>query len=416
MKFRSLIIKNIFRNKARSFLAVIGIAIGVAAVVGLGLVTDNLSASTQNALTAGAADFSVVNGTSSGNSEPKSSGQGRVFISNGGQQFGGMIQFINQTKVAEIQQIPGVSNAAGVLRTMTSLNNSDSNTTDESAPTTSESASGSEVVTKGNFASLIGIDGKDISMNNMVITNGSVFSGENEVIVGKTEAQSLNKTVGDTISLYNQTFKIVGIYETGNFMDDRGIAMSLDKLQNLTGNTEKVSLILVKASNGTNANDLAKTIGQKYSNELTTSTSLSGLKRMNNGLDIINSGSWAVSLLAILVGGIIVIVTMMKAVSERTREIGVLRAIGWTKQRIVTMVLGESLLLSLIAIVVGLVIGIGIVEVISATHILRGVMPAFSVFLLLKGIGVALFLGIIGGIYPAYRASRLAPTEALRYE
>jgi putative ABC transport system permease protein len=57
MKFRNLIIKNIFRNKSRSLLAVFGIAIGVAAVVGLGLVTDNLSASTQKALTAGAADF-----------------------------------------------------------------------------------------------------------------------------------------------------------------------------------------------------------------------------------------------------------------------------------------------------------------------------------------------------------------------
>ncbi len=175
-------------------------------------------------------------------------------------------------------------------------------------------------------------------------------------------------------------------------------------------------MILVKASNGTNTNDLATTIGQKYSNELTTSTSLSGMNRMNHGLDIINSGSLAVSLLAILVGGIVVIVTMMKAVTGRTREIGVLRAIGWTKQRVMVMIPGESLILSLIAILVGLAIGIGLVEIISIAHILRGVMPAFSVLLILKGIGVALFLGLIGGIYPAYRASILAPTEALRYE
>ena len=140
------------------------------------------------------------------------------------------------------------------------------------------------------------------------------------------------------------------------------------------------------------------------------------MDRMNNGLDVINSGSWAVSLLAVLVGGIVVVVTMMKAVSERTREIGVLRAIGWTKQRIMTMILGESLVLSVIAIVVGLVVGIGVVEIISATHLMRGIEPAFSAYLLLKGIGVALFLGLVGGIYPAYRASKLAPTEALRYE
>jgi putative ABC transport system permease protein len=401
MKFRNLIVKNIFRNKSRSFLAVIGIAIGVAAVVGLGLITDDLSASTQQALTAGAADFSVVSGTTGGNGGPGGGGPG-------GQQT------FNQSKVAEIQQISGVESAVGVLRTMTDLDN----TTSSSNSTTSSSTG--DPGSRGNFGSmttLIGIDSSDISMDDLVVTNGSVYSdGKNEVVIGQMTARNLNKSVGDSISISNTTFKIVGIYETSNFMDNSGIVMSLSKLQNLTGSTDEVSLVLVKASDSSNANSLADTIEQKYSNELSTSTSLSGMERMNQGLDVISSGSWAVSLLAILVGGIIVIVTMTKAVTERTREIGVLRAIGWTKQRVMVMILGESLLLSIIAIVIGLVIGIGLVELISTTQLLRGITPAFSALLILKGIGVALFLGIIGGIYPAYRASRLAPTEALRYE
>ena len=192
--------------------------------------------------------------------------------------------------------------------------------------------------------------------------------------------------------------------------------MSLDKLQNLTNNTGKVSLILVKASNGTNSGKLATAIQEQYPDELTTSTSLSGMDRMNQGLDVINTAVWAISLVAILVGGIIVVITMLKAVSERTREIGVLRAIGWTRQRIIKMIIGESILLSLIAIVVGLIAGIGIVEILGSTGMIPGLMPSFSVSLFVKGIGVALLLGIIGGIYPAYRASRLEPTEALRYE
>ena len=400
MKFSNLILKNIFRNKSRSILVVIGIAIGVAAVVGLGLVTDNLSESTQNALTAGAADFSVINGTNTGNNGGSGSGGG----------FGNE-QFVNQTSVGEIQQISGVGSAVGVLRTMTNLNNTNS--------TSSTSNSGSGSGFGGNFrsmTSIIGIDSSSLSMDNIAITNGTVFSNSNQVIIGQTAAQSLNKTVGDTIIISNQTFKVVGIYETGNFMDDRGIVMSLSELQNLTGNTGQVSLILVKATNGTNANTLATTIQQKYPNELSTSTSLSGNNRMNNGLQVISSGAWAVSLLAIIIGGIVVIVTMMKAVSERTREIGVLRAIGWSQKRILTMIISESLVLSLIAIVVGLAIAVGIVELITTTHLLRGIVPSFSALLLLKGIGVALLLGIIGGIYPAYRASRLSPTEALRYE
>lgn len=110
------------------------------------------------------------------------------------------------------------------------------------------------------------------------------------------------------------------------------------------------------------------------------------------------------------------VITMLKAVSERTREIGVLRAIGWTRQRIIKMIIGESILLSLIGIVVGLIVKIGIVEILGSTGMIPGLMPSFSVSLFVKGIGVALLLGIIGGIYPAYRASRLEPTEALRYD
>ncbi len=397
MKFRNLILKNIFRNKARSFLAVIGIAIGVAAVVGLGLVTDDLAASTQSALTAGAADFSVINGTNTGN---RGGGMGGGF---------GNQQMVNQTAIAELQKIAGVQSAVGVLRTMTDLSNS----------TTSSSSSSSGSSYGGNFrsfTSLIGINGSDISMDDLAITNGTVYTGNNQVIIGQSAAQQMDKTVGDSITISNQTFKIVGIYESGDFMDNRGIVMPLGELQNLTNNTGQVSLILVKAANGTDASTLSTTIQQNYPNELTTTTSLSGNNRMNNGIDVISSGAWAVSLLAILIGGIVVIVTMMKAVSERTREIGVLRAIGWKQKRILAMIMGESLVLSLIAVVVGLIVAVGVVELIISTHMIHGLQPAFSAGLLLEGIGVALFLGIIGGIYPAYRASRLSPMEALRYE
>ena len=395
MKFRSLILKNIFRNKSRSILAVIGIAIGVAAVVGLGLITDDLTESAQNALTAGAADFSVINSTNS----PEGSGGPGGFGNN---------QLINQSVIAQIQQTTGVGSAVGVLRTSTNLGNNTTSTSNSSS-----NGFGSDFRSMTN---IIGIDSSDLSMDNIAITNGTTFSNANEVIIGKTAAERLNKTIGNTITISNKTFTVTGIYETGNFMDDGGIVMSLPSLQNLTGDTGQVSLILVKASNGTDASTLSNTIQQQYPNDLSTSTSLSGNNRMNNGLQVISSGAWAVSLLAILIGGIIVIVTMMKAVSERTREIGVLRAIGWTQRRILSMIIGEALVLSLIAIVVGLLLAVGIIELITLTHLLRGINPSFSAWLILKGIGVALFLGIIGGIYPAYRASRLSPTEALRYE
>jgi putative ABC transport system permease protein len=410
MKFRSLIIKNIFRNKTRSLLAILGIAIGVATILGLGLVTNGLAASTQQALTADAADFTVIAGTTGGGG---SSGGASGGGSPGGQQL------INQTKVSEIQQITGVETAAGVLRTNVNLNDTNSSTTSTSTTSTSGSSNSNAGQGQGNFQmmySVIGIDSSNLGLDDIVITNGTAFSNDNQVILGDMAAQSLNKTVGDTITLSNQTFTITGIYETGNFQDDRGIVMSLGKLQNLTGNTDQVSLILVKAANGTSSSTLADTIESKYPNELSTSTSLSGMERMNNGLEIIESGAWAVTLLALLIGGIVVVVTMVKSVVERTREIGVLKAVGWTNKRILAMIIGESVVLSLLAAVVGIIVGVGVVEIISSANLIMGVEPAFSVGLFLEALAVAIFLGIVGGIYPAYRASRLSPTEALRYE
>jgi putative ABC transport system permease protein len=415
MKFRSLIIKNIFRNKTRSLLAILGIAIGVATILGLGLVTNGLAASTQQALTADAADFTVIAGTSGGGGGPDGASGGGAPGGQEGQQL------INQTKVSEIQQISGVGTAAGVLRTNVDLNDtSSSNSTNSTSTTgTTGSSNGNTGQGQGNFRmmySVIGIDNSNLGLDDIVITNGTAFSNDNQVIIGEMAAKSLNKTVGDTITLSNQTFTIVGTYETGNFQDDRGIVMSLGKLQSLTGNTDQVSLILVKAANGTSATSLADTIESKYPNELSTSTSLSGMERMNNGLEIIESGAWAVTLLALLIGGIVVVVTMVKSVVERTREIGVLKAVGWTNKRILTMIIGESVVLSLLAAVVGIIVGVGVVEIISSAHLIMGVQPAFSAGLFLEALAVAIFLGIVGGIYPAYRASRLSPTEALRYE
>ncbi|WP_321422543.1 ABC transporter permease [uncultured Methanobacterium sp.] len=413
MKFRSLIIKNIFRNKTRSLLAILGIAIGVATILGLGLVTNGLAASTQQALTADAADFTVIAGTSGGGGGPDGASGGGAPGGQGGQQL------INQTKVSEIQQISGVGTAAGVLRTNVDLNDTNSSTNSTSTTSTSGSSNGNTGPGQGNFRmmySVIGIDSSNLGLDDIVITNGTAFSNGNQVIIGEMAAKNLNKTVGDTITLSNQTFTITGIYETGNFQDDRGIVMSLGKLQSLTGNTDQVSLILVKATNGTSSSTLADTIESKYPNELSTSTSLSGMERMNNGLEIIESGSWAVTLLALLIGGIVVVVTMVKSVVERTREIGVLKAVGWTNKRILTMIIGESVVLSLMAAVVGIIIGVGVVEIISSSHLIMGVEPAFSAGLFLEALAVAIFLGIVGGIYPAYRASRLSPTEALRYE
>jgi len=139
---------------------------------------------------------------------------------------------------------------------------------------------------------------------------------------------------------------------------------------------------------------------------------------MNSALGSIDSASWAISILAIVIGGVGVINTMIMTVFERTREIGVLKAVGWRNSRILGMILGESIVLTLIAAVVGIVVGIVGVEVLLSFTPTFGelIKPVLTLDTLLRAFGVAFLVGVIGGLYPAYRASRLAPTEALRYE
>lgn len=392
MKYRNLILKNIFRNKSRSVLAIFGIAIGIAAVVGLGLVTDGLTTSTQKALTAGAADLTVVSVNSMG--AGGAGGQGP-----GGDQSSATLSTnsststgtINETMVDNILDIGGVKDATGVLETRFTV-------------------SGSQMP-----LTVMGMDGSKISLADAVITNGSTYSSANEVIIGTTAAKTMNKTIGDTITLSNETFKVVGIYQTGDVMEDGGVFMSLSALQSLTNSTGTVSSIMVKADNSNNTDSLTKTIESTYSN-LTTTDSMASMGRMNNGLSVIETGSWAVSLLAVLISAVIVVLTMVKSVVERTREIGVLKAVGWTSKRVLLMIIGESIVLAVLASILGVGFGIVFAEILSASNFLPGIQLAFSAGLFLKAIGVAAVLGILGGLYPAYRASRLSPTEALRYE
>lgn len=221
--------------------------------------------------------------------------------------------------------------------------------------------------------------------------------------------------MGDSINLFGESFTITGIFETGNIMYDGAAFTSLDTLQNITKSQGEVSTIYVQVYDDTNLTELSQSIEATYPNELTASSASALSDRINEGLGIIDSATWAISLLAIFIGGVGVVNTMIMSIYERTREIGVLKAVGWRSRRILGMIMGESIVLTLIAAVVGTVLGILAAE--AGLSLLSGkISPAYSLDVFVRGFLVAILVGVLGGIYPAYRASRLPPTEALRYE
>lgn len=380
MSFLKLMVKNPFRNKTRAILAIIGISIGIATIVALGMVTSGLQNSTQATLKAGSAEVTVTK-----------IGSG-TFGSTGGT--------MDENLVTDLKNITGVKDTAGVLRVTVNISTS------------------SNVGTMGGF-SVYGIDSNKLSLVGITSINGTIFSNgsSNEIILGKTASENLNKTIGSTIDIYGSEFKVTGIYETGNFMLDMGSFVPLSTLQNLTSNVDKVSMIEVKVNENVNSTEVSQAILNTYPNDLSATTAADQASRINESLGMIDTASWAISLLAIIIGGVGVINTMIMSVFERTREIGVLKAVGWKDRRILGMILGESIILTLVAAVVGVILGIVAVEIILNFLITSQSFHAvLTIDTLIKAFLVAFLVGILGGLYPAYRASRLAPTEALRYE
>lgn len=386
MSFLSLVVKNPFRNKTRSSLAIVGIAIGIMVIVALGMVTGGLKNSTQSTLKAGAAEITVIQ-------------TGSNSFGSGGS--------LNQSLAGDLLNINGVKDTTGILRT--------SNTSTSGVSTNASPGGGF-----GEGVSITGIDPSKLSLMGIDSVNGTAFTNDStdQVIIGKTAAEHLNQTVGDTVNLYGKDFKITGTFESGNFITDAGILMPLSTLQNLTSNEDKVSNILVKVTDNANVTTVSKTIEDTYPNELSTTTAEAAAGRINQGLSFIDTASWAISLLAIFIGAVGVVNTMIMSVYERTREIGVLKAVGWKDRRILGMILGESIVLTLIAFVVGTLIAVVGVEILlTVVPSVGGIIkPSFAPDIFLRAFVVAFLVGVLGGLYPAYRASRLSPTEALRYE
>jgi putative ABC transport system permease protein len=125
----------------------------------------------------------------------------------------------------------------------------------------------------------------------------------------------------------------------------------------------------------------------------------------------------SISLLALLVGGVGVLNTMLMSVFERTREIGVLRALGWRRRRILGLILREAIVLGLLGGLVGIAVAFGFTGLIMSIPSYGEMFnPNWTAVIFARAIFVALSLGVLGGLYPAFRATRMQPVEALRYE
>jgi putative ABC transport system permease protein len=208
---------------------------------------------------------------------------------------------------------------------------------------------------------------------------------------------------------------VVGIFDGNAWVENGAIVLALPVFQRITGNEGKINAIDVRVTPSTSVKDVERLCAQ-------IDKLIPECRAMVAGEHISNSQayrmaqamSWGTSLLAVLVGVLGVMNTMLMTVFERTQEICVLLALGWKRGRIIRMVLWESALLGLAGGVAGVLIGAVGVRILGTTPAIRGLLePDLSIGLLLVSVAIAVAVGLISGLYPAWRSSRLTPSQAL---
>jgi ABC-type antimicrobial peptide transport system permease subunit len=244
---------------------------------------------------------------------------------------------------------------------------------------------------------------------------GLTSRSRREIIIGKMASEVLDRGVGDSIKMYDSAYRIVGIYETGQALEEGGGVVTLGDAQAMLKRPHQVNVLQVQLKELADADKTQERIERRFPD---LSVTKSGDQATQESLmEIISAFAWGISILAVLIGGVGMMNTVLMSIFERTREIGLLRALGWRKGRVLRMILAESVGLSLMGGVVGSVLGIGIVVLFGKIPATAGLMQGeFSLSLFIQAFMVALGLGAIGGLYPAWRASQLDPLLAMQYD
>lgn len=236
------------------------------------------------------------------------------------------------------------------------------------------------------------------------------------VMLGRVLAESVRKKVGDSLDVVEgQPFRVIGIYESYNVFENGSMIMEIDELSRLMGREGDATFFMVTARRTDKA--AIEALRKRIKGLQQGVDAMPGKEYADTAseLRLARSAAWLTSTVALFVGAIGTLNTMVMSVFERVQEIGVLRAIGWRKSRVMRWIMLESLLLAAIGAVLGSLIGAAVTRFLSTLpSAARLVSGEIEPSIIAQGFAIALGVGLLGGAYPAYRASRFLPTEALR--
>ena len=398
----SLAAENLKTRKLRTWLTMIGIFIGIAAIVSL----ISLGQGMKDAIT----------------SQFQSLGSDRLTIQAKGIQFGppgsNVVVPLTKDDIKVIEKVNGVDSVSGRLiqTAVATFEKKNKVTWFVDAPSDSKQRALFNDILKPKTSS-----------GRFLLT-----SDKYKVVVGNDYSTSplLGKEViaGDKIEVNGQQFEIVGILEKkGNPQFDLAIYMNEEVLRDVTNTPDKVSMITVRINKGKDLNRMADTITRalrRARNEaegketFQIQTPEQTLGAVNTILTIVQAVLIGIASISLLVGGIGIMNTMYTSVLERTKEIGIMKAIGAKNSDVLLIFLIESGFLGLLGGIIGLTLGILIsksVEIIATNVLGTGLLKAsISIYLLAGALLFSFLIGSISGVLPAIQASKMTPVKALR--
>lgn len=361
--------RNLLRQPLRTTLTVLGVALGVIAIVAFGALVEGVRDAIDAGLRIGGADLIVFQ-----------AGVAADFLS----------ALDEQTTRAKLQADPDVmSAAAGLMHIM---------------PVGSQ-----------RFTVVMGVEPEGFTYSATYV-EGPPIRAADEAGLGVLAAKTLGKRIGDTLTLADRTFHIVSIFHTGVVVYDAAIAVRLDTLQGLLGREGQVTAFLLDLRPEAQAATVAARLEAAHP-ELVAIANAAEYRKVDIGLEVSQGAVWAITVLAVVIGSVIVLNTMWMTVLERTQEIGVLRAVGWSQRDVLGMVLCESLAIGVLALLVGTALGVAAAHLIArAPMAAQFVRPSFGVLHFALAGAAAVLLSGLGGALPAWRVTRISPAEALRHE
>jgi len=398
----NLAFKNIRERLSRSILTLLGVAIGIMAIVSLIAIGEGMNVAVTEELSS-LSDTILVN-----------VGDGFSIFSIGSVKESG--EYLTERDISDIERIPGVKEVTTQLTGKGILQYHNSNVS----------------------VTLTGMDSETMKLrySSENLESGSLLqeNDRNKIVIGAKIAHDYfdtEITVGERVKINGNKFIVAGIFEKqgiGGVISTDDIVLLLPRdFEEIIGekNIYSATVTVYDINNVESiALEIERTINENHGEDdfASTTTVSSILKSIQRVLDIIQTVLVAIASIALVVASIGIMNTMLTSVMERTREIGIMKAIGATNKDVMIIFILEGMLLSIVGGVIGTLLGIfgskGLIAALTSIVLSYNVdlQPVVSLISVVLAVGVSIIVGVLSSLYPAWKAAKMSPIEAVRYE